>query len=311
VLGHKEGEGTMMNGKTISGILLAVFLATSTMACAVDRGGGTATASGWMLDDDGSSVPRETARLVADSANEGVQEPAPQDTISREVSLLVASQEGAEPTPQAVPDPKAQQAPEAKKSGKGKDNTGTNPVNFTYDFRLYTEMAQLNKQSGSLITTTAEFRLPLGRDIANLQGAGPGSLFYDMGEMFQLRIRTKYQNLSVDDPSSAPFETSEVSGIGDFDARFLAIAYASKSFILAPGLEAFFDTATNDALGSGKTSLAPIVFGVFPGVLGGRSLFAPAYQYVFDIAGDSDRDSVSRSQIDLYFVWLLAEARTG
>jgi hypothetical protein len=189
------------------------------------------------------------------------------------------------------------------------DNTGTNPVNFTYDFRLYTELAQLPNDGGSLITNTAEFRLPLGRDIANLRGDGPGSLFYDMGERFQLRTRIPYQNLSIDNPAEAPFGTSDVSGIGDINFRLLSVAYASQKLIIAPGLEVFFDTASNDALGSGKTLLAPVVFAVFPGILGGRSLFAPGYQYVFDVGGDSNRPDVSRSQIDLYFVWLLAEGK--
>jgi hypothetical protein len=189
------------------------------------------------------------------------------------------------------------------------DNTGTNPVNFTYDFRLYREMAELPGGGGSRTTSIVELRAPLGRDMANLRGEGPGSLFYDMGKMFQLRFRAPYQDLSVTTPGAAPFNSSEVSGIGDFDARLLSIAYASETFILAPGLEAFFDTATNDALGSGKTSLAPVIFGVFPGMLGGRSLFAPGYQYVFDICGDGDRADISRSQIDLYFVWLLAQGK--
>lgn len=189
-----------------------------------------------------------------------------------------------------------------------KDNTGTNPTNFTYDFRLYTEMAELASPGGSLITNTAEIRVPLGRDIANLKGAqAKDSPFYNMGEKFSLRFRARYQNLSIDNPASAPFESSDVSGIADFDARLLAIAYTSQKMIIAAGLEAFFDTASNDALGSGKTSLGPQVFLAFPGILGGRSLFAPGYQYVFDIAGDSSVADISRSQIDLYFVWQLAD----
>jgi hypothetical protein len=189
------------------------------------------------------------------------------------------------------------------------DDTGTNPANFTYDFRLYSEMASLKNSGGSLLTHTAEFRWPLGRDVANLKGEEQGSLFYDMGKKFGMRFRARYQNLSVDNPGAAPFNTSEVSGIGDFDARVLYLAYASKRVILVPGLEAFFDTASNDALGSGKTSLGPVVFAVFPGILGGSSLFAPGYQYVFDIAGDDTRPDISRSQIDLYFVWLLAKGK--
>jgi hypothetical protein len=186
------------------------------------------------------------------------------------------------------------------------DNSGTNPVNFTYDFRLITEMQSFSDDAGSLLKHTVEFRAPLGRNIANLMGAESG-LFREMGNQFALRFRAYHQNLSLNDPTSS--ETSEVSGIGDFDARILGIAYTSPKFILAPGLEAFFDTASNDALGSGKHTLGPVVFGVLPGILGGRSLFAPGYQYIFDIGGESDRADISRSQIDLYFVWMLAQGK--
>ena len=189
------------------------------------------------------------------------------------------------------------------------DNTGTNPVNFTYDARFIVEMAEFEEGGGSLLTNTFEFRWPLGRDVANLQGSKAGSPFYDMGNKLSMRVRARYQNLSVDDPTVTPFGTSQVSGIGDFDARLLGTAYASKKLIVAAGLEAFFDTASNDALGSGKTSLGPQVFMVFPGILGGRSLFAPGYQYVFDIAGDDANPDISRSQIDLYFVWQLASGK--
>ena len=187
-----------------------------------------------------------------------------------------------------------------------KDNTGTNPANFTYDARFYTEMAELADPGGSLMTNYYELRLPLGRDVANLQGAGEGSPVYDMGKKFGLRMRARYQNLSVGDPDGDPFSSSEASGIGDLDARVLWMAHASKSFIFVPGIEAIFDTGTNPAIGSGANILAPVVFGVFPGLLGKASLFAPGYQYLFDISGDK---TVSRSQIDLYFVWLLAKGK--
>jgi hypothetical protein len=218
------------------------------------------------------------------------------------------------------------------------DNTGTNPVNFTFDARFITEVAEFEDGGGSLLTNTFEFRwplgrnvanlkgegkgslfydmgnrlsmrVPLGRNVANLKGEGKGSLFYDMGNRLSMRVRARYQHLSVDTPGASPFDTSEVSGIGDFDARVLGLAYTGKKLIVAAGLEAFFDTASNDALGSGKTSLGPQVFAVFPGVLGGRSLFAPGYQYVFDVAGDDAEPDISRSQIDLYLVWMLAKGK--
>jgi hypothetical protein len=183
------------------------------------------------------------------------------------------------------------------------DNTGTNPVNFTYDFRLYAEMQSLPQDDGSLITNTIEFRWPFGRDVAKIKGEGAGSPFHDMGKRWGMRLRTRYSNLNFDLPDAG---NTSVSGIGDFDARLLYLPYVRPKTIIALGLEGFFDTATNDVLGSGKTSLGPTVIGVFPGLLGRGSLFAPAYQYVFDIAGSDDRGDISRSQIDLYFVWALA-----
>jgi hypothetical protein len=183
------------------------------------------------------------------------------------------------------------------------DNTGTNPVNFTYDFRLYAEMASLPQDDGSLITNTIEFRWPFGRDVAKLKGEDTGSPFHDMGKQWGMRLRTRHSDLNLDLPEAG---NTSVSGIGDFDARLLYLPYVRPKTIIALGLEAFFDTATNDAIGSGKTSLGPTLIGVFPGLLGRGSLFAPAYQYVFDIAGSDDSGDISRSQIDLYFVWALA-----
>ena len=183
------------------------------------------------------------------------------------------------------------------------DNSGTNPVNFTYDYRMYTEMVSLPIDDSSMVTNTVEFRWPLGRDVANLKGVGAGSPYHDMGSRFAMRIRARNSNLSVDLPDP---DTYSVSGIGDLDARLLYLPYVGEKSILAVGLEGFFDTATNNALGSGKTSLGPTVIGVFPGLVGGGSLFAPAYQYVFDVAGSDDRADISRSQLDFYFVWGLA-----
>jgi hypothetical protein len=189
------------------------------------------------------------------------------------------------------------------------DNSGTNPVNFTYDFRVYSELAQLPNDAGSSALTTAELRVPLGRDIAYLSDDPEESPFYDMGSRWQLRFRAKYKNLSLENPANLPFGASEVSGIGDFDARLLWIASASKKMVIAAGVEAFMDTASNDALGNGQTVLGPTAFAVFPGILGPGSLFAPGYQYVFDVGGGNGQSDISRSQLDLYFVWGLAGGR--
>jgi hypothetical protein len=143
--------------------------------------------------------------------------------------------------------------------------------------------------------------------MANVAGAEEGGLYDYLGKKFGMRIRARYKTLSLDNPDALPFGTSEVSGIGDIDARVLFMAYASKRVILVPGLEAIFDTATNPALGNSTNVLAPVMFAVFPGILGGTSLFAPGYQYLFDVSGNDNK--VSRSQIDLYFVWLLGKGK--
>ena len=63
------------------------------------------------------------------------------------------------------------------------------------------------------------------------------------------------------------------------------LACGSKKFLLVPGFEVTFNTASNDALGFGKTVLAPMVFAGFPGILGKGSLFVPGYQYLFSVGG--------------------------
>jgi hypothetical protein len=191
---------------------------------------------------------------------------------------------------------------------QGKDKTGTNPANFTYDARFYTEMAALDKNS-SLITNTYELRWPLGGDMARLRSEEDGGLYSEMGSKAALRVKVREKSLSLANPDATPFGTSEVSGIGDLDVRILAIPYASRKVLIAAGLEATFDLATNDYLGAGKTLLLPQLFFVFPSALGKGSLFAPGFQYVFDVGGDPARADVSRTQIDLYFVWLLAKGK--
>ncbi len=188
------------------------------------------------------------------------------------------------------------------------DNTGTNPANFTYDARFYFELADLSDPSGSLMTSTVEFRLPFGRDIANLSDDPKASPFYNIGKKLQFRMRARYKSLNLDTLEN-PFGNSGVSGIGDFDFRVLYMAYTSKKFLIVPGLELTVPSATNDVLGFGKAVLSPMVFVVFPGLLGKGSLFVPGYQYLFDIGGPSDGADVSRSQIDLYFVWLLSKGK--
>jgi len=192
----------------------------------------------------------------------------------------------------------------AQEDEKKKDNSGTNPVNFTFDYRLYTELQYLPDGAGSQIRGIMEFRAPLGRDMANVLGEEAG-FWRELGSQFALRFRAYYNSLTINDNSSAPFGSNNVSGIGDFDARFLWLAHATNKFAFAPGLETFFDSASNDALGSGSTVLAPVVFFGLFNIMGPYSIFAPGYQYRFNVSGPK----VSTSVIDLYFVWILAKGK--
>ena len=192
---------------------------------------------------------------------------------------------------------------------KEKDNTGTNPINLTYDYRMYSEMTELVDPNGSAITNTFELRFPFGRDLAALKGDAAGSRLWDMGKSWAGRIKVRYKNLSLDNPESE-LGTKEVSGVGDIDGRIMWVPYASSSFGVAPALEAFFNTATNPALGNGVTVLAPTLFFGFFGVLGiPASIFAPGYQFWFDVGGGDDSPKIRRSVFDIYCVWILGKGR--
>ena len=188
-----------------------------------------------------------------------------------------------------------------------KDDTGTNPINFTYDTRFYVEMADFG--DGSLVSNTYEFRAPLGRTLSNLTNQKAG-IFNNLGSRFALRLKYRpHQSLNLNDPGGNPFGNTNISGGGDMDVRVLAIPHVSKKFGIATGLEAYFPTATNDLLGTGRTALVPQVFLGFFGLLGGKSIFAPGYLYVADVGGDDHRSKVNQHKIDMYFVWLLANMK--
>jgi hypothetical protein len=165
---------------------------------------------------------------------------------------------------------------------KQQDNSGTNPVNFTWDWRSYLELQHLPHGDNSSIVHTIEQRVPLGK--------------------YQFRYRVRQRWLSFDPDGNGT--STEINGIGDFDVRFLAVPLVDQRYALATGLEITFDTASNVRLGAGKHTLGPQIFAVLFKPPGGGQLVAPAYQFVFDVAGDDDRPDVRRSQFDLFYLWL-------
>ena len=154
------------------------------------------------------------------------------------------------------------------------DKTGTNPINFTYDLKLYNEFSWLNP-SGNQNVTTVEAKAP----------------FAD--EKWQFKIKASYSSVDVGPVDDA--------GFGDIDVRLLTVPYLNMEtkIAVAVGLEAFFNTASKDSLGSGTTSLGPQAFMVFFAPFGINGLFAPAYQHKFSIDEDAGRNKIRQGLIDL------------
>lgn len=167
------------------------------------------------------------------------------------------------------------------------DKTGTNPINFSYDLRLYNEYQWLNTDGdGDQNITTLEFRAPL----------------LDGKLQFRVRARGVFIEADVNDDGNDDLDDS---GWGDTDIRFLTVPYMNmeKKMAIAVGMEIFFDTASEDSLGSGATSLGPQLFAVFFKPLGGMfDLISPAYQHKFSVDEDSGREKIHQGLIDLFLL---------
>ena len=175
----------------------------------------------------------------------------------------------------------------AQEQSGEKDQTGTNPVNFQREFRINNEFLLLNTAGdGTQNLTTAEFRTPFA------------------GGKWQWRVRARFNSLSADFNNDGIDDVDE-SGAGDIDMRFLTVfkLNMAKKEAWAGGLEVFFDTASEDALGSGTTALGPQLFYV---KFLQRGLFAPGVQYKFSVDEDAGRSEVDQFLIDLNYL-LMAE----
>ena len=147
------------------------------------------------------------------------------------------------------------------------DKTGTNPINFSFDARIYNENIWLNSPENSeQNSTTLEFRAPI------FEGN------------WQFRARTRFVDVSLDTDGDGKRELNE-SGIGDTDFRFLTVPYTDfpNKIAIATGIEVFLPTAEK-GLGSRRLSFGPQVFAVFFSPFGiSDSLIAPAYQHKFSV----------------------------
>jgi hypothetical protein len=163
------------------------------------------------------------------------------------------------------------------------DKTGTNPLNFSFDARLYNEYRWLNtKGDGHQNITTAEFKAPFA------------------GGDWQFRGKVRGVDLKADINDDGIDDVNE-NGMGDTDIRFMTIPYL-KSFGVATGVEFFLDTASDDALGAGANSVAPFVFLAFFNPFGAGSLLVPGFQQTWSVDEDAGRSKVNYSLIDLFMV---------
>jgi hypothetical protein len=177
------------------------------------------------------------------------------------------------------------------------DKTGTNPINFQRETRLYNEYSWLNTEGdGYQNLTTFEFRTPFANG------------------KWQFRLRARYNILTADFNDDGVDDVDE-SGFGDMDVRFLTVPYIKGTNAFAYAMEVFFNSASEDTLGSGTTSLGPQVFAVkfFKGGFGpykGGGLFAPGLQYKFSVHEAAGRDEVDQILIDLNFLMMAKDKQS-
>lgn len=167
-----------------------------------------------------------------------------------------------------------------------KDKTGTNPMNFTNDARLYNEYQWLNTAGGGgQNITTAEFRTPFAGGKWQFRG----------------KIRGKFLNADLNDNGS---DDIDESGFGDMDLRFMTIPYLNpkQRTAVALGAEFFLPTASDETLGSGAWTVAPMIFGAYFNPFGPGSIIVPGYQHMISFAEEDERDRVHQGLIDVFMV---------
>jgi hypothetical protein len=163
------------------------------------------------------------------------------------------------------------------------DKTGTNPLNFTFDARLYNEFQWLNTAGdGEQNITTLELRAPFA------------------GGKWQFRGKVRGVNLEADINDDG-IDDLDDSGFGDTDLRFMTIPYMKK-FGVATGVEFFLNTASEDVLGTGTDVVAPFVFVAIFNPIGKGSIFVPGYQHKISVDEDKGRAKVNQGLIDMFLV---------
>jgi hypothetical protein len=120
---------------------------------------------------------------------------------------------------------------------------------------------------------------------------------------WQVRAKVRRVDLKADFNNDGIDDVDE-GGFGDTDIRFATIPYMNmeKKMGVFAGVEFFLDTASEDALGAGATSVAPFVFVAFFNPIGPGSIFVPGYQHFISVDEATGRDKVRSGLIDMFLV---------
>ncbi len=194
----------------------------------------------------------------------------------------------------------AQDANAEQIAGDTSDKSGTNPVNFQRDLRFYNEYSWLNTAGdGNQNALTMEYRQPL----------------FDGEWLF--RARVPYVTSLTADLNDDGSDDIDENGFGDANFRLLKKPWFRGPHAIAIAMEFFLNTASEDVLGSGTTTLGPQIFYAYfygrnpipiPGYRGG-GLFAPGLQYRFSIDEDAGRSKTDAIAVDINYL-ALSEDRT-
>ena len=182
------------------------------------------------------------------------------------------------------------------------DKSGTNPINFQRDLRIYNEYLWLNTAGdGNQNLTTLEYRTPFA------------------GGKWQFRTRIPYNKLTADVNGNGMDDIDD-SGLGDINFRLMTVPVLKGANGFAVGVEAFLNTASEDSPRGGHhvagpcCLLGPFFPGRFRALEKGRS-FCAGLQYKFSVDEDEGRDKTEQAIIDINLLlqaedgqsWLFAE----
>lgn len=158
--------------------------------------------------------------------------------------------------------------------GPNIDKTGTNPNLFQETYSVVNQFRKLEGRKSYYNATLFRAEFPTSNRRAS--------------------IRNEIPMIYIDNPQN------QVFGLGDVQTRLNYLPILKDLFAMQLRLDLYWPTATHEALGTGKLVAAPQVIVGY--TLPGNTIIAPAYQHSFSYAGNPNRPSIHKGDIDLYIV---------